>query len=51
MNATEWIHCPVCGNKTRLQYGKIQNGRIFHFTVQGLKRKHKADWQSDQLEI
>ena len=19
MKATEWIHCPVCGNKTRLQ--------------------------------
>ena len=19
MNAIEWVHCPICGNKTRLQ--------------------------------
>lgn len=37
---TEWIYCPTCGNKTRLQIREDTELKIFLSTVQNVKGKH-----------
>ena len=39
----EWVYCPVCGNKTRLRLRKIQFLRIFHYSVQNVKKESLID--------
>ena len=38
-NRTEWIRCPVCGNKTRLQIREDTELKNFPLTARSVSRK------------
>lgn len=51
MNITEWIRCPVCGNKTRLQIQEDTELKNFPLYCPKCKQKSLIDAKYLQVTV